>query len=78
MKLWLTNKDAKDTKEGAAPAPATGIKKVIYIKTSKKITKFKVRGKKYLYTFKTSDPKTAKSIKDTIPSSKIKKTSELF
>jgi hypothetical protein len=28
---------------------------VVYVKTSKKITKFKLRGKKYLYTLKTAD-----------------------
>ena len=31
------------------------ILKVLYIKHGKKITKFKLRGKKYLYTFKTTD-----------------------
>ncbi len=28
---------------------------VLYIMRGKKITKFKLRGKRYLYTFKTSD-----------------------
>ncbi|KAL4472608.1 hypothetical protein ABPG74_018557 [Tetrahymena malaccensis] len=58
MKLWQNNKDT--------PATA-GAKKVVYVKTNKRITKFKLRGKKYLYTFKTADAKIAKGIKDAIP-----------
>lgn len=34
----------------------------LYIKESKKITKFKLRGKKYLFTFKTADKNKAQKI----------------
>jgi large subunit ribosomal protein L38e len=34
----------------------------LYIKESKKITKFKLRGKKYLFTFKTADKNKAAKI----------------
>ncbi|NDW60188.1 hypothetical protein G0P98_27445, partial [Yangia sp. PrR004] len=37
-------------------------KKNLYIKESKKITKFKLRGKKYLFTFKTADKNKAQKI----------------
>jgi len=63
MKLWGTNKDAP-------AAASSGVKKVVYVKSGKKITKFKIRGKKYLYTFKTADAKIAKGIKDAIPPGK--------
>jgi len=64
MKLWGTNKDAP-------AAASSGVKKVVYVKSGKKITKFKIRGKKYLYTFKTADAKIAKGIRDAIPPGKI-------
>ncbi|CAD8124450.1 unnamed protein product [Paramecium sonneborni] len=42
-------------------------KKNLYIKESKKITKFKLRGKKYLFTFKTADKNKAQKIQQTLP-----------
>jgi large subunit ribosomal protein L38e len=43
--------------------------KVILIKESKKITKFKLRGKKYLYTFKTADKGKASKLIASLPAS---------
>lgn len=42
---------------------------MILIKESKKITKFKLRGKKYLYTFKTADKGKASKLVASLPAS---------
>ena len=41
------------------------------VKESKKITKFKLRGKKYLYTFKTDDKGKAQKLIVSLPASNI-------
>jgi Ribosomal L38e protein family len=41
----------------------------VFIKESKKITKLKLRGKKYLYTFKTADKEKAKKLIQSLPQS---------
>ncbi len=41
-------------------------KKTMYVKVSKNITKFKLRGKKYLYTFKTTDKDMAQKLQHSL------------
>lgn len=53
--------------------PKTVFKKKLTVKHNKKITKFKLRTKKYLYTFKTADGKIVKKILSNLPSN-IEKT----
>ena len=48
--------------------PKTIFKKKLTVKHNKKITKFKLRTKKYLYTFKTADGKIVKKILSNLPS----------
>ncbi|KAM3145457.1 hypothetical protein pb186bvf_002501 [Paramecium bursaria] len=43
-------------------------KRNVYIKETKKITKFKFRGPRFLYTFKTNDKNKAAKILQTFPS----------
>lgn len=44
--------------------------KALYIKHGKQITKFKLRGKRYLYTFQTADKEKAGKLLQTLPPSK--------
>ena len=60
--------DKKDDKE-PQHRPKTVFKKKLTVKHNKKITKFKLRTKKYLYTFKTADGKITKKILSNLPSS---------
>lgn len=48
-----------EEKKGANPQAQ---KKTMYVKVTKNISKFKLRGKKYLYTFKTSDKDMAQKL----------------
>lgn len=67
--LSLTKTDEKDkNKEPRKGTPYHNI--LVFIKTSKKITKLKLRGKKYLYTFKTADNEKAKKLIQSLPASK--------
>jgi len=50
---------------GGAKKPVT--KKVLIIKHGKKVTKFKLRGLKYLYTFKTTDKEKAGKLTQSLP-----------
>ena len=61
---------ATDKKAAKEPQnkPKTVFKKRLTVKHNKKITKFKLRTKKYLYTFKTADGKIAKKILSNLPS----------
>lgn len=67
--LSLTKTDEKDKNK----EPRKGMKHfplfIVFIKTSKKITKLKLRGKKYLYTFKTADNEKAKKLIQSLPAS---------
>ena len=53
--------------------PKTIFKKKLTVKHNKKITKFKLRTKNYLYTYKTNDGKIVKKILSNLPSN-IEKT----
>eukprot|EP01017_Pseudomicrothorax_dubius_P028784 TRINITY_DN3447_c0_g1_i2.p1 TRINITY_DN3447_c0_g1~~TRINITY_DN3447_c0_g1_i2.p1 ORF type:complete len:111 (+),score=46.97 TRINITY_DN3447_c0_g1_i2:100-432(+) len=70
--LQLTKLD--EVKEKAAggeskkPASVSQHKKVLYIKKTKKITKFKLRGRRYLYTFKCQDQTKAQKVLQSLPS----------
>ncbi len=59
--------DKKQDKE-AQHKPKTVFKKKLTVKHNKRITKFKLRTKKYLYTFKTADGKIVKKILSNLPS----------
>ncbi len=59
------NTEAKDNK----PVPKNTFQKKLTVKRNKRITKFKLRTKKYLLTFKTSDGKIIKRILNNLPSS---------
>ena len=48
--------------------PKTVFKKRMTVKKNKKITKFKLRTKRYLYTYKTADSKIVKKILKNLPS----------
>ena len=48
--------------------PKTVFKEKLTVKHNKRITKFKLRTKKYLYTFKTADGKIVKKILSNLPS----------
>jgi large subunit ribosomal protein L38e len=69
------------TEEKETNGKATGAKKsklvslktlALYIKLVKNITKFKLRSKKYLYTFKTDDKDKAKKLQESLPASLTK------
>lgn len=47
--------------------PKNSFKKTLTIKRNQKITKFKLRTKKYLYTFKTADGSVVKKILNNLP-----------
>lgn len=59
--------EKKGDKE-ATNKPKTVFKKKLTVKHNKRITKFKLRTKKYLYTFKTADGKIVKKILSNLPS----------
>jgi large subunit ribosomal protein L38e len=63
--LSLTKVDEKDKNK----EPKKGCDLLVFIKESKKITKLKLRGKKYLYTFKTADKEKAKKLIQSLPPS---------
>ena len=48
--------------------PKNTFKKSLTVKKNKRITKFKLRTKRYLYTFKTHDAKIIKKILKNLPS----------
>ena len=48
--------------------PKAVFKKKLTVKHNKRITKFKLRSKNYLYTFKTADGKIVKKILSNLPS----------
>ena len=58
----------KKTDKEATNKPKTVFKKKLTVKHNKRITKFKLRTKKYLYTFKTADGKIVKKILSNLPS----------
>lgn len=58
----------KKTDKEAQNKPKTVFKKKLTVKHNKRITKFKLRTKKYLYTFKTADGKIVKKILSNLPS----------
>ena len=68
----VTATEKKSEKE-AHNKPKTVFKKKLTVKHNKRITKFKLRTKKYLYTFKTADGKIVKKILSNLPSN-IEKT----
>jgi large subunit ribosomal protein L38e len=43
---------------------------VLYVKYGKRITKFKLRGRKYLLTYKTAEKEKATKLLQSIPASK--------
>ena len=53
--------------------PKNVFKKRLTVKHNKRITKFKLRTRRYLYTFKTADGKVVKKILSNLPSN-IEKT----
>ena len=59
--------EKKGDKE-AQNKPKAVFKKKLTVKHNKRITKFKLRTKKYLYTFKTADGKIVKKILSNLPS----------
>ena len=60
--------EGKKLREGQS-RPKTVFKKRMTIKRNNKITKFKLRTKSYLYTYKTADQKIVKKILNNLPSS---------
>lgn len=56
-------------KQGEAKQPQKSFKKSLTIKKNKKVTKFKLRTKKYLITFQTTDAKVVKKILSHLPQS---------
>ena len=72
MELLVEDKPATSTQENAHK-PKTVFKKSLTVKKNQKVTKFKLRTRKYLITFLTTDQKVVKKILSHLPSS-IKKT----
>ena len=62
------NTTEKKTDKEPENKPKTVFKKKLTVKHNKRITKFKLRTKKYLYTFKTADGKIVKKILSNLPS----------
>lgn len=62
-----TEKESKDQKESDKKKVPPPHKKTLYIKYGKKITKFKLRGKQYLYTFQTVDKEKAAKLLQSLP-----------
>ena len=58
---------ANEKKSSASGPKKPANNKVLIIKQGKKITKFKLRGTSYLYTFKTEDKEKAKRLIQTLP-----------
>ena len=75
LKEFMTNlvneNQNSEGKEGSN-RPQNQFKKKLTVKHNKKITKFKLRTKKYLLTFKTADRKVIKRILSNLPSSVTK------
>lgn len=59
-----TAKDAKDAKTKPAKKSKCIINSAVLIKKNKRVTKFKIRRGKYLYTFKTNKDDLAKRLED--------------
>jgi len=53
--------------QGGAGSKKPVAKKTLIIKHGKKLTKFKLRGPKYLYTFKTTDKDKASKLTQSLP-----------
>lgn len=67
----MVNNDEKKPKENVN-RPKNVYKKRLTVKRNSKITKFKLRTRRYLYTFKTADGKIVKKILNNLPA-QIKK-----
>ena len=67
-----SNAQTKSTRKGKEDKetnrPKNSFKKQLRVKKSGKITKFKLRTSRYLYTFKTSKPVLIKKITSSVPS----------
>jgi hypothetical protein len=69
-----TTKDAKDTKAKAAKKSTyTYVNIAVLIKKNKRVTKFKIRRGKYLYTFKTNKDDLAKRLEDGLDGNQFEK-----
>ena len=68
---YFTNASSRgdEGKNAKKNRPKNFFKKKLTVKRNKKITKFKLRTKKYLLTFKTKDGKIVKTILNNLPSS---------
>jgi hypothetical protein len=68
-----TTKDAKDTKTKAAKKSISYFNLAVLIKKNKRVTKFKIRRGKYLYTFKTNKDDLAKRLEDGLDGNQFEK-----
>lgn len=68
-----TAKDTKDTKTKPAKKSNTFFYSAVFIKKNKKLTKFKIRRGKYLYTFKTNKDDLAKRLEDGLDGNQFEK-----
>jgi hypothetical protein len=79
LKVFMSHLAGEMTKTSEDKKPKEGVnrpksvfKKTLTVKRNQKITKFKLRTSRYLYTFKTADGKIIKTILNNLPS-QIKK-----
>lgn len=63
----------KDAKTKAPKRSTFNFYIAIFIKKNKKVTKFKIRRGRYLFTFKTEKPDVAKKIADRLDSNQFEK-----
>jgi len=71
--LTKGNKAAKDAKTKAPKRSKLLIDLAVLIKKNKRITKFKIRRGKYLYTFKTNKDDLAKRLEDNLDGNQFEK-----
>lgn len=65
--LQIAKSDETASKKENPNKPRVQKKKVLFIKNSKKITKFKLRGSKYLYTYIVDDKDKAAKLTQSLP-----------
>ena len=73
MELTKGNKGAKDAKTKATKKSNIDFNLAILIKKNKRITKFKIRRGRYLYTFKTNKDDLAKRLEANLDGNQFEK-----
>jgi hypothetical protein len=68
MEMLVQNKEIAKAKTAESKVPEKSFKKTLIVKQTKGVTKFKLRTKSYLYTYKTDRSEVSKKILSNLPS----------